>query len=296
MVTESGDLVVLAVHRKGEDLGPGATVLAAGDVMLLRGTWEALAINLDDPDVLVVDEPQAVRRQAVPFGPGAKRTVVVVAAMVVLLATGAVPAAVAGLLAAGALILTRVLSVEQAYRGINWTTIVLVGGMIPLSTAMQTSGAADKVADRLLDIVGGPYTLLIGLFVVIAVLGQLISNTATALIIIPVALAACAELDISVRPVHDVRHRRVVGGVAHARRHARQPDGDGPGRLSLRRLRQARPAAARLVLRRLRWPRPAVLAVLTSCVPRPRRPRSRPRGAIAREQRTSQRATASRGA
>ncbi len=201
MVTESGDLVVLAVHRKGEDLGPGAAALVAGDVMLLRGTWDALAINLDDPDVLVVDEPAAVRRQVVPFGPGSRRTVVVVAAMVVLLATGAVPAAVAGLLAAGALILSRVLSVEQAYRGINWTTVVLVGGMIPLSTAMQTSGAADKVADALLDIVGGPYTLLIGLFVVIAVLGQLISNTATALIIIPVAISASAELDISVRPV-----------------------------------------------------------------------------------------------
>ncbi len=201
MVTESGDLVVLAVHRKGEDLGPGATALAVGDVLLLRGTWEALAVNLDDPDVLVVDEPLAVRRQAVPFGPGAKRTVVVVALMVVLLATAAVPAAVAGLLAAGALILTRVLSVEQAYRGINWTTIVLIGGMIPLSTAMQTTGAADDVADRLLEVVGGPYSLLIGLFVVIAVLGQLISNTATALIVIPVALAACTELDISVRPV-----------------------------------------------------------------------------------------------
>jgi di/tricarboxylate transporter len=123
--------------------------------------------------------------------------------MVLLLATGAVPAAVAGLLAAGGLIVTRVLSVEQAYRGINWTTIVLVGGMIPLSTAMQISGAADEVADRLVSIIGdaGPYALLIGLFVVIAVLGQLISNTATALIIIPVAIAAANDLDVSVRPV-----------------------------------------------------------------------------------------------
>ena len=113
------------------------------------------------------------------------------------------PPAVAGLLAAGALILTRVLTMEQAYRGINWTTIVLVGGMIPLSTAMQISGAADEVADRLVDVIGdaGPYALLIGLFVVIAVLGQLISNTATALIVIPVAIAAATELDVSVRPV-----------------------------------------------------------------------------------------------
>ncbi len=201
MVTESGDLVVLAVHRKGEDLGPKEVPLAAGDVMLLKGTWDALAINLEDPDVLVVDEPRVVRRQVVPLGPGAKRTLVIVAAMVVLLATGAVPAAVAGLLAAGALILTRVMTMESAYRGINWTTIVLVAGMIPLSTAMQVSGAADKVADGLLDVVGGPYTLLIGLFVVIAVLGQLISNTATALIVIPVAIAAANELDVSVRPV-----------------------------------------------------------------------------------------------
>ena len=203
MVTESGDLVVLAVHRKGEDLGPKESILAAGDVLLLQGSWEHLAVNLEDPDVLVVDEPRVVRRQAVPFGPGAKRTVVVVAAMVVLLATGVMPPAVAGLLAAGALILSRVVSVEQAYRGINWTTVILVAGMIPLSTAMRSSGAADKIADGLLNVIGdsGPYPLLIGLFVVIAVLGQLISNTATALIVIPVAIAACSELDVSVRPV-----------------------------------------------------------------------------------------------
>ena len=79
MVTESGDLVVLAVHRKGEDLGPKEVTLAAGDVMLLKGTWDALAVNLEDPDVLVVDEPRVVRRQAVPLGPGAKRTLVIVA-------------------------------------------------------------------------------------------------------------------------------------------------------------------------------------------------------------------------
>ena len=72
--------------------------------------------------MLVVDEPAVVRRQAVPFGPGAKRTLVVVAVMVVLLATGAVPPAVAGLLAAGALVLTRVVTIEQAYRAISWTT------------------------------------------------------------------------------------------------------------------------------------------------------------------------------
>jgi di/tricarboxylate transporter len=203
MVTDSGDLVVLAIQRMGEDLGPKETILAAGDTLLVQGTWDALETNLQDPNVVVVDAPEDVRRQALPFGPGARRTTVVVIAMVVLLATGAVPPAVAALLAASALVLTGVVGIEQAYRSISWTTVVLVAGMIPLSTAMTTSGAAQDLADRLVDLVGdsGAYPLLIGLFVLTAVLGQLISNMATALIVIPIAVSAAAELDVSTRPV-----------------------------------------------------------------------------------------------
>jgi di/tricarboxylate transporter len=115
MVTSSGDFVILAVQRKGEDLGPGESTLAPGDALLLQGAWSALGEGLEeDPDVLVVDSPDLVRRQAVPLGLKAKEAIVVLAGMVVLLATGAVPAAVAGLLAAGALIVLRVLTMEQA--------------------------------------------------------------------------------------------------------------------------------------------------------------------------------------
>ena len=86
---------------------PGETVLAVGDTLLLREPGARSTEHLDDPEVLVVDEPELVRRQAVPLGPGAKRALAVLAAMVVLLATGAVPPAVAGLLAAGAIVVTR---------------------------------------------------------------------------------------------------------------------------------------------------------------------------------------------
>ena len=201
MVTESGDLVIAAVQRRGEDLGE--TVLATGDTLLLEGTWEALDLNLEDPDVLVVDSPEAVRRQAAPLGSPAVKMLAILAAMVLLLVTGVVPAVVAGLLAAGALILSRVLTLDQAYRGISWTTIVLVGGMVPVSTAMQKTGAAGLLADTLVQVVGnaGPYALLIGLFVLTAALGQLISNTATALIVIPIALSAAGDMGVSVRPV-----------------------------------------------------------------------------------------------
>ncbi|HVU77854.1 MAG TPA: SLC13 family permease [Gaiellaceae bacterium] len=203
MVTDSGDLVVLAVQRNGRDLESEEATLAVGDTLLVQGTWGALVRNLDDPDVLVVDPPDLIRRQAVPLGPGAKRAVVVLGAMVILLATGAVPPAVAGMLAAGALVLGGVLTIEQAYACISWTTVILVGGMISLSTAMTQTGAAEKLADWLVRIVGdaGPHALLLGLFVLTAALGQLISNMATALIVIPVAISAAGDMDVSAKPV-----------------------------------------------------------------------------------------------
>jgi di/tricarboxylate transporter len=204
MVTDSGDLVILAVQRKGEDLGPNQSVLAVGDTLLVQGAWAALEHHVErDPDVLVVDPPERVRRQAVPMGPRSGQAIAVLVGMVVLLATGVVPAVVAALLAAGAMILLRCLTIEQAYRGISWTTVVLVGAMIPLSTTMTVTGAAEKLATILVDLVGdaSPYVLLMGLFVLTTTLGQLISNMATALIVIPIATSAAAELDVSVRPV-----------------------------------------------------------------------------------------------
>ncbi|NGO54985.1 SLC13 family permease [Allomesorhizobium camelthorni] len=210
MVTESGDLIILAVQRGGAEIAAGSAArnaggikLQAGDTMLLQGTWKALDSHLNDPDVLVVNSPELVRRQAVPMGPGARQAVAILVAMVVLLATGIVPPAVAGLLAAGAIVLSGIMSIEQSYRAIGWTTVILVAAMMPLSTAMMETGAAKLMAEHLVDLVGdaGPLALLAGLFVLTAIMGQLISNTATALIIIPIGVAAATAMGISPRPV-----------------------------------------------------------------------------------------------
>jgi di/tricarboxylate transporter len=202
MVTDSGDLVVIAIQRREEDLA-GETTLEAGDTLLLRGTWSDLDYHVADPDVLAVDDPDAVRRQTVPLGRGAGRSLGVVGVMIVLLATGVTPPAVAGLLAASAIVVSGVLSIDQAYRGVQWTTVILIAGMIPLATAMTQTGAAEQVADGLLDIVGdhGPRALLVGLVLLVFVLGQLISNTATVLVVIPIAVSAAADLDVSPKPV-----------------------------------------------------------------------------------------------
>ncbi|MBO9196920.1 SLC13 family permease [Rhizobium sp. 16-449-1b] len=210
MVTESGDLIVLAVQKAGEPVGDveannptGAVVLGAGDTMLLQGTWKALDTRLSDPDVLTVDSPDLVRRQAAPMGGDAKRTAAISAAMILLLATGLVPPAVAGLLAAGAILLSGILTAEQSYNAIGWSTVVLVAAMKPLGTAMTETGAAQLAAGHLLYILGqsSPTMLLAGLFLLTAVLGQFISNMATALIAIPIGVAAAAGMGISPRPV-----------------------------------------------------------------------------------------------
>jgi di/tricarboxylate transporter len=200
--TSSGDFVILALRREGEAIGEEGTKLMVGDTVLLQGTWEALE-RFDPSNALVVDHPSQVRRQALPLGPGSRRAILITLGMVVLLATGIVSPVISAVLAAGALILTRVITMRQAYRAVNWTIIVMVAALFPLSVAIERSGVAEDIAGGLVDLVGdaGPYALLLGLFIITAVFGQLISNTATALIMIPIAVTAAVDFGISVRPV-----------------------------------------------------------------------------------------------
>jgi di/tricarboxylate transporter len=175
----------------------------AGDALLLEGSWRALEERLDADEVLVVDPPETVRRQVVPLGPGARRTLAVTAAFVIAPAGGLTPPAVAGVLAATALVLPGTMDVEKAYRAISWTTVILIAGLIPVSQAIQSTGAAHDISDILVDAIGGssPYLLFPGLFLIAAVFSVAVSNTATALILIPIGLSAAGEMDVATAPV-----------------------------------------------------------------------------------------------
>ena len=201
MRIESDELVIVAIQRGGDDVAK--TTLRAGDLLLLRGTWDALDTHAADPGVVVIDAPPTIRRQAVALGQRSIVAIVVLVAMVVLLATGLVPAAIAALAAAGAMVLLRALSVRQAHRSISITTLLLVAGMIPLSTAIQTSGAADLMSDGILVLLGdaGPIPLLLGIVLVVAILGQFISNMATVLIVAPIAMTVAETTGYSPLPL-----------------------------------------------------------------------------------------------
>jgi di/tricarboxylate transporter len=209
MTTRDENLVILAL-RRGEDDGPnssrgaavaGSMTLRAGDAVLVQGPWDALDRYAASPDVIAVTAPRSLQR-AVPLGRGAKRALAILAAMVLLLATGIVPPVVAGLLAAGAIVLTRVLTIPQTYRAISWTTVILIAGMVPLSAAFISTGAAGMVSDVVLGWIGdgSPHLALLVLCVITMVLGQFISNVATVLVVVPIAIAVSQGLDASVMP------------------------------------------------------------------------------------------------
>ena len=203
MSARNGDLMVLAVQRSGENLPAEPIPLAAGDHLLLQGTWQALDKHLADPQVLVVDSPEVVRRQAVPLSHRAWEAIAILVVLIVLLATGWVPGAIAAVICAVAMVLFRVLTLPQAYRGIDWNACILIGGMIPLATAMSRTGAAQLIADTLISVVGGagPRALIAGLFLCAFIMTQLISNTAATLVMLPIALATGTEMGVSAMPL-----------------------------------------------------------------------------------------------
>ncbi|MBP7001008.1 SLC13 family permease [Amaricoccus sp.] len=201
MVTSTGDVVILAVQRGGEAV-EGETTLQAGDHVLVQGGWDTIDARSAMPGVLLVATPAELKRQTVALGVGAKAMLAVTAAMVAAIAGGLVAPAVAALAAAGATLTLGMVSVERAYRAINWTTVILMAGMFPLSTAIEHSGAAAMIADGLVDVAGrgSPRLLLACVFGIGVLLGAIISNTATCLILIPIATISAASFGVSPAP------------------------------------------------------------------------------------------------
>ena len=195
-------LTLLTVARAGSSRGARSTVLQPGDMLLLNGDWSAVGQLVRESDVVLLNDPDLVRRQNAPLGGRAWLALAVLAVTVVLLAIGISPA-ISALTGAGLMVATRVITPYQAYHAVSWQTVVLVGGLIPLSVALTDSGAADQIAGLIVRAVAGgsPLLLLSLLFLLTVALGQVISNTATVLIIVPIALAAASAAGVAPAPV-----------------------------------------------------------------------------------------------
>ncbi len=203
MITEHGDLMVLAIQRGGVEMSQEPVALRAGDHLLLQGTWKGLDQYLAEPKVLVVDAPEVLQKQAVVLGPGARSAIAILALLVILLSFDIVPPAIAAVVCAALMVLTGVLSLPQFYRGIDWNTCILIGAMIPPATAMTKTGAAVLIGDYVVNALGGfgPHIVLAGIFLVTMAISQFISNTSSALVMMPIGMATASELGVSALPL-----------------------------------------------------------------------------------------------
>jgi di/tricarboxylate transporter len=203
MTTEQGDLMILAIQRAGIDMSQEPVALRAGDHLLLQGTWKGLDQYLSDPQVLVIDSPEVLQKQAVALGQGARAALAILLLLVVLLSFDIAPAPIAAVICATLMVVTGVLTLPQFYRGIDWNTCILIGAMIPPAIAMSKTGAAALIGNYVVDALGsyGPHVVLAGIFMVTMVISQFISNTSSALVMMPIGVATATTLGVSPLPM-----------------------------------------------------------------------------------------------
>lgn len=176
--------------------------LHAGDTLLAVGPWRSIRNLADERRDLVLLDLPAESDEAVPARHRAPLAVGVLGLVVMLMVSGIVPHVQAALLGCLLLGLFRCIDMSGAYRSIHWQSLILIVGMLPFSLALQRTGGVDIAAQLLLDAFDGapPRLVLAALFAVTAVLGLFISNTATAVLMAPVALAVASALDASPYP------------------------------------------------------------------------------------------------
>jgi di/tricarboxylate transporter len=169
--------------------------LRFGDALLVFGPRERLKLLAREPDFLVLT--QAV--QEPPLTARAPVSVAVLVAMLVPVILGVVPVSVAVVMAAVAMVLSRCLTPEEAYRAVEWPAIILIAGMLPLGTALDQSGGAQLVATAVLGAVGelGPRGILAGLCVVTALAAHLIPAAAVVVLMAPIAITTAADFGLS---------------------------------------------------------------------------------------------------
>jgi di/tricarboxylate transporter len=176
--------------------------LKIGDTLLLIGPWEAISnLQSGDKDLVILNLPAEIE-EVLPVPGKALHALFCLALVVGLMVSGLVPNVQAALIGCLLMVALGIIDLESAYRSIDWKTLVLIVGMLPFSIALQKTGGVDLGANALMTLTAdaGPYGVLASLFVITALLGLFISNTATAVLMAPVALAIAKDLKASPYP------------------------------------------------------------------------------------------------
>lgn len=198
---------VLGIRRKKEyilqDLGNEK--MHSGDVLLVQGTWQDIArLSKEDADWVVLGQPlnEAAKVTLDYKAPVAAAIMVL---MVVMMVFDFIPVApVTAVMIAGVLMVITgcFRNVEAAYKTINWETIVLFAGMLPMSLALEKTGASEYISNSLVTGLGsyGPIVLMAGIYFTTSLMTMFISNTVTAVLMAPIALQSALQIGVSPVP------------------------------------------------------------------------------------------------
>ena len=194
-------LSVLAIWRGGSAYRSNLRDMALrfGDALLLYGPRQRLRMLGSEPDFLVLTEEaqEAPKSKKMPIA------LLIMALVLLPVILGWVSIAVSAVVGVVLMILTRCLSMEEAYRYIEWKAVFLIAGMLPLGIAMEKTGAARFLAEVMLSMIGdlGPVAVMAGLFILAALASQIMPNPAVAVLLAPVALNAASDLGVSPFPL-----------------------------------------------------------------------------------------------
>jgi di/tricarboxylate transporter len=169
--------------------------LAFGDALLVHGPREKLHLIGSEPDFIVLSE----ETHKAPLLGKAPLATLVMAGVVGSVIFGLLPIYIAAVAGAILVVLTGCLTMDEAYRSIEWRAVFLIAGMLPLGLAMQQSGAAEWVASGVVDSVGrlGPLAVVAGLYLLTAVAAQVMPTSAVAILVAPLAITTATDLGMS---------------------------------------------------------------------------------------------------
>ncbi|MGL3817452.1 SLC13 family permease [Klebsiella pneumoniae] len=197
-------LNIVGMKRDGKAMD-GSVVdepLQLGDILLVVGNWRQIALLAKrGRDFVVLNMPVEVD-DASPAHSQAPHAIFCLVLMVALMLTDEIPNPIAAIIACLLMGKFRCIDAESAYKSIHWPSIILIVGMMPFALALQKTGGVDLVVKGLMDVAGGegPYLMLGCLFMMCAAIGLFISNTATAVLMAPIALAAAKSMGVSPYP------------------------------------------------------------------------------------------------
>ncbi|MDH2924574.1 di/tricarboxylate transporter [Nicoletella semolina] len=197
-------LSVVGLKRSGEIIRDDLlnTPLQFGDIVLVMGVWnQILALDNQNKDFFLLKTPEESKHVA-PAINQAPHAIFSVLTMVILMITGLVPNVIAALIACLMLGKFRCIDIKSAYDAIHWSSLILIVGMMPFSIALQKTGGVDLIVGMLLEVMQdmGIHGVLVLLFVLTAIIGAFISNTATAILMMPIGIAIAQQLNYSPIP------------------------------------------------------------------------------------------------